>query len=214
MTLLSTLYDQVRPQADLISKPAVLRHAQRYANMFFRETLAWRVTDTATMPANHAEGYWPLGTVDVDNLDHVRIQKLITVVDAQGQRIAFRSPTQLDLERPDWRNDTGTYPQGIIDTKPGFTVVPKPTSQTTITGVLALYPTLAATALPDEVFAEHEHRLLDGVLASVYAEKNRPWSDPERAAEYRAYAGAGMNDARRAAEHDQHNRGSMSYGGI
>lgn len=210
VTAFTEMYELVRPTVEHISQPVVARHAARAANEFFRQSHAWRIQDTAYLSDGYAGGVWPLAMAEGDK---IRVAKIFSVTTEQEKVLPFASPYQLDRHDPDWRTRSGP-PEQIIDQGSRFTVAPVPSSATTLTAEMAIYPRISAVEIPDELFEEHEERLLDGTLARIYAEPNRPWTSLEMAGYHQQLFRQHIEAAARAGAHNQQYRGGMQYGGI
>lgn len=210
MTEYAEMFGQLRARVPGVPQPAAIRATARAAMKLFRQSEAWRITDTVTLGAGERAGIWPL--TDAAPVP-VQVQKVITVTSPDG-RLAFRSPGQLDFDDEQWRTRPGHVHGIVIGAGAAFEVVGVPTSPVTLTAEIAVRPTIAATGLPDALFEQHEERLYEGALSELYIEPQRSWTDPQMGLFHRREFEMLIEEARIEATRQTHYRGGMRYGGI
>lgn len=109
--------------------------------------------------------------------------------------IAWLLAAELDdvpLDLPDagsvpqyWATETGAPSAAIVtdETHVGLRMVPDEAGSLAVR--LALRPALTATAYPDEFHNLYQEKIAAGALAKLYAQPNKPWSNPGLVADCR-----------------------------
>lgn len=217
-----TLYNTVRVEVPGIPEPLLVEGVRKAIQEFFKESEAWRYvipgvldwTTALTFPAMAAGTEIPVGT-RVTRVDDVKYASDGTSL----QKIAFRTPQQLDDEFSNWEVLTGSGPLRWTNDGAGDAPRIVPIATANVTGSLKvrviLAPINALVLLPDFLYYEFEDDFKNGALARLMKIPGKDWTNFAAASAYASLFKAGYVKAksRANAEYGQPSR-ETSYGGI
>lgn len=97
-----------------------------------------------------------------------------------GKRVTEKNADQLEEEYADWESESGEQPLYITQKEPDkYILVPKPSSVIVdaIYLKVVLKPSQDSVTLPDNLLEEYKQTIVNGALAKIKAEIDKPWSD-------------------------------------
>lgn len=104
-----------------------------------------------------------------------------------------------------WATETGSPSTAIVYSETTIGLRKAPDAAGSLSVKLALRPALTATTYPDEFHNLYQERIAAGALAKLYAQPNRPWSNPLLVADCRSRFDSGILDAEYRADRGNSN---------
>lgn len=178
-----TLLKDTIPETPGIIRTLALRELRLAAREFFEKTFTWtKIIDDVDAPA---------GRVDIvvdDGDDNTKVISVLGV--AFGDTTATRGGQLVPLgQRPTQNQEADGAPQNFFVSGPPDHIQIFPYLKFAKTSFLditvALIPSFSATDLPRQVTDLYYNALIDGYLARVYMQPNKPYSAPLLAGQHR-----------------------------
>ena len=222
---ISTLLPDVRMEVANVPEPVLVATLYRVLRQFYWESELSRYTFDNGLDLTSGSRNVPAGVAGTDYpANHIvkRIDRILYSASGADwdKEIDFKTRDELDRINSNWRTKTGSTPRYWTYDNEGQAVVTPVPDATVSTALLiraVVAPVFSATSatIPDLHYYEFEETIKAGILAQLYAQPGKDWSDPRSATFYGNAFAAGVIKAKSRAESDfGQPKDSMAYGGL
>lgn len=177
MKSLDEFLPNIRMYAPGVADPTAYFAIRQAAIDFCERTRAWRFEDEFAVQADDYEGLLAPANAVIHEIEEVWFD---------GNKLARKTPAQLDALLPDWRSG-GAKPTGlpsyVTQTEQNtITLVPFGTGSVKLS--LFLKPAQDADELPDFIADQHRETIAWGALARILLIPNQSFTNPEMGAAF------------------------------
>lgn len=199
MAALSVFLPAVMIECDQVPLPVAEAMIVRAAGEFCEQSLVWYALSD---PVSFEDG---VSDYSIDLPTGARLVTIKEIVSDNGKikGIPFED---LSREVSDWQGASG-YPTHFVMSDlspPTVRFYPTPNAAMvgrTFTARLVYAPSNSSTSLPDMLDSKYRYEIADGVKSILMGIANKPWSNPQRAAELGALFRMHIAKARISSEH-------------
>lgn len=175
MISIETLVPYVATEVKDVMFPIIERELIQSARKFFEQSMCWK-DDQNTQSVANGDEFVSLFVPDEANLVSV------DYVLFDGLDIYPLTEYELNLTTPEWRDDTGTPTNYIVQlNEVRLRLYPKSNLAGTVKYQLILKPPMDATEIPDFAFDQFADVFVDGALSRLYGMVGKSWSNPMEA---------------------------------
>lgn len=176
MTPLSAWADLIRPQLRGLTKD-MMEHAVLDACIeFCNGSRAWVYPTTISLVAGTHTYAIPTDTSSTP------VGIITAILDGATEYLEEQDARFFDRNISQWRTVAGEVNYFYRPTFTDVRFVRTPSADVTVNVEVALRPPLTAEEVPDFLFSQYSRQIATGAMADLREMKEKPWSDPARAA--------------------------------